>query len=274
MSLPRSEFVPEGAFINVFKNIGCIGDSLSSGEFEHILKDGEKGYWDYYYYSWGKQIERATGIDVTNFSRGGLTAKQMYEYGDKRSGDNEDLKHVFDADNLKQAYIIALGVNDIRGKDNLDKLYGGEVGDAKTDIDISDYTKNKPTFCGVYAKIIQRIQKMQPDTKFFLVSMPNDGGRDCGFSDMLRGISKTLPNCYIIDMYHDAPKYDDEFKRSYFDGHMNVLGYIWTAHFMIRYIDNIIRKNPDDFRYVPFIGTDMTPNKNPNISEFSKTVEV
>ena len=76
--------------------------------------------------------------------------------------------HLFDPFNLKQGYIIALGVNDLKGKNNLNDLYEGNVGSAKTDICLEDYNKNANTFVGWYAKIIQRIQKMQPHTKFFL----------------------------------------------------------------------------------------------------------
>ncbi len=69
--------------MNIFRTIGCIGDSLASGEFEY-WDNGQKGYWDFYEYSWGKQIERITGISVTNFSRGGMTAFHMYQEADKQ----------------------------------------------------------------------------------------------------------------------------------------------------------------------------------------------
>jgi hypothetical protein len=70
---PLSQIRHDGGMMNIFRRIGCIGDSLSSGEFEYD-NNGEKGYWDCYEYSWGKQIERITGIEMMNFSRGGLTA--------------------------------------------------------------------------------------------------------------------------------------------------------------------------------------------------------
>lgn len=41
---------------------------------------------------------------------------------------------LFDVDNMKQEYIVALGVNDIKGKDNLKNLYGGKIGSADIDI--------------------------------------------------------------------------------------------------------------------------------------------
>lgn len=64
---PLQNIIRDGGRMNIFRTIGCIGDSLASGEFEY-WDNGQKGYWDFYEYSWGKQIERITGISVTNFS--------------------------------------------------------------------------------------------------------------------------------------------------------------------------------------------------------------
>ena len=40
-------------------------------------------------------------------------------------------------------------------------------------------------------------------------------------------------------------------------GHMNPMGYIYTAELIDSYIDYIIRNNPKDFNTVGFIGTDI-----------------
>ena len=144
---PLQNIIRDGGMMNIFRTIGCIGDSLASGEFEY-WDNGQKGYWDFYEYSWGKQIERITGISVTNFSRGGMTAFHMYQEADKQDGPNADIAHLFDPFNLKQGYIIALGVNDLKGKNNLNDLYEGNVGSAKTDICLEDYNKNANTLAG------------------------------------------------------------------------------------------------------------------------------
>lgn len=249
-----------GSRIQIFRKIGCIGDSLSSGEFEYD-NQGEKGYWDCYEYSWGKYIERMTGISVTNFSRGGMTAFHMYQEADSRSSVNEDINHLFDPDNRKQAYIIALGVNDIKGQDNLKNLYGGRIGKASEDICLSDYHYNKESFVGWYAKIIQRLRQIQPDTKFFPVTMPReeeDNG-EAEFAGTIADIAGTLPNCYVIDLYRNGPVYNREFRRKYFDGHMNAMGYLFTAHLIMGEINRIIRENTEDFRHVQFIGSGRRP---------------
>ena len=147
--LPLSKIIRDGGMINIFRSIGCIGDSLSSGAFESC-ENNVRICRDYYEYSWGKQIERITGIEMTNFSRGGLIAYQLYKEADERTSPVDDINRLFDSDNSKQAYIIALGVNDMHGKDVLKNIYGGKIGNAKNDINIFDYTRNNQTFVGCY----------------------------------------------------------------------------------------------------------------------------
>lgn len=247
------------SMLQIFRTIGCIGDSLSSGEFEYD-NNGEKGYWDCYEYSWGKYIERMTGISVTNFSKGGMTAYHLYQSADEHSSEIDEINHLFDKENIKQGYIIALGVNDLKGHDNLNVLYGGKIGSAE-DICLEDYNKNAGSFAGWYAKIIQRIQALQPDVKFFLVTMPQEK-KDSGeeqFAEVIREIAAKLSNCYVIDLYRDGPIYDENFRRIYFSGHMNAMGYLFTARLILDCADRVIQKNPMDFRFVQFIGSDFKP---------------
>ncbi len=103
---------------------------------------------------------------------------------------------------------------------------------------------------------------MQPHTKFFLVTMPDEGTgnwKEESHAKALHEIADYLKNCYVIDLYHEAPKYDEEFRSKYFCGHMNAMGYLLTAHYFMTYIDWIIRHNVHDFRFVQFIGSDKIP---------------
>lgn len=72
---PLDNIVDDGGFAAIFRTIGCIGDSLSSGEFETYDEEGIKGYHDFYEYSWGQFMARTLGNKVYNFSRGGMSAK-------------------------------------------------------------------------------------------------------------------------------------------------------------------------------------------------------
>lgn len=246
------EFVPDGGLISIFNNVAVIGDSLSSGEHES-LNCGVKGFHDYYWYSWGQYISRKAGCNVKNYSVGGLTAKQFNDYF-------AWFYHVFDKENLCQAYFVALGVNDISG------VVGGnmEFG-SLDDVDFSDYNKNKDSFISQYVKIIQRIVEAQPKAKIFAVVPPEEEGRDekrvkyyNKFAEILRELPKYFENLYLIDMAKYADVHDKEFKEMYYlGGHLNAMGYRYTADLFMTYIDYIIKNDYKKFKQVAFIGKDV-----------------
>ncbi len=64
---PLDNFPANGGFSAIFRTIACIGDSLSSGEMESLDNDGNRGYHDYYEYSWGQFIARETGERCITF---------------------------------------------------------------------------------------------------------------------------------------------------------------------------------------------------------------
>ena len=55
---PLDNLVLNGGFCGIFRTIGCIGDSLSSGELESLSDENIVGWHDYYEYSWGQFIAR------------------------------------------------------------------------------------------------------------------------------------------------------------------------------------------------------------------------
>ncbi len=245
---PLDRIVDDGGFAAIFRTIGCIGDSLSSGEFESTDESGtKKGYHDYFEYSWGQYIGRAIGAKVYNFSRGGMTA---IEYWNSFARD----KDFWNPSMLCQAYIVALGVNDILNR----KMPIGTI----ADIDLSDYNNNNTeTFAGYYARILQRLKSMQPHARFFLMTMPaveesqRTEGLRAEHAALLHQMAELFDYTYVIDLNKYAPLYDAEFRRNfYLGGHMNPQGYILTAKMTMSYIDWIIRNNPEDFAQVGFIG--------------------
>ncbi len=242
---PLDNLSADGGLCGIFRTIGCIGDSLSSGEFESENSDGTKGYHDYYEYSWGQYIGRSIGAKVYNFSRGGMSAS---EYWNSFAEEND----FWNKDKLCQAYIIALGVNDLIWQKQ-------ELGSLQ-DIHPENYEKNADTFAGYYGRIIQRLKSMQPHARFFLMTMPREGDEYDGIREaqakLLREMADFFDYTYVIDLFQYAPIYDAEFKQRYFlRGHMNPAGYVLTARMTESYIDYIIRHNPEDFSQVGFIGT-------------------
>ena len=245
-SRPLDRLLPDGGFCGIFRTIGCIGDSLSSGEFESMDGAGNRGYHDYFEYSWGQYIARMTGAKVYNFSRGGMTASEYCNSFAEANG-------FWDEKLLCQAYIIALGVNDVLNQNQPLGTTG--------DICPEDYTKNAPTFAGYYGRIISRLKSMQPKARFFLVTMPRgtDEVRNRKASEvtkLLYEIAGLFEWTYVIDLEKEAPVYDAEFYRNFFlGGHMNPAGYLLTAKMIATYIDYYVRKYPEDFTQVGFIGT-------------------
>lgn len=247
---PLDHILTDGGFCAIFRTIGCVGDSLASGEFESVHPDGSLSYHDMYEYSWGQFLARQCGSRVYNFSAGGMSARQYCE-------EFADAHGFWDPALKCQAYIIALGVNDIL---NQNQEYG-----TRADIDLSDWRNNGKTFMGYYAQIIQRLKENEPRAKFFLMTIP----RDCGWSEqapaqrekiaeIIRELAEIFSNTYVLDFHRYAPFYDRSFRDTFFlGGHMNPCGYLLTARMVSSYIDYIIRHNMEDFKEVGFICTDL-----------------
>lgn len=246
---PLDRMTSNGGFASIFRTFACVGDSLSSGEFERLLTDGSHGYYDFYEYSWGQYMARAMGSKCYNFSRGGMTAKEFCENWANANG-------AFDPEKKAQAYIVAMGVNDI-SKILRGELEFGELGD----IDLENRENNKKTFLGYYAKMLQIYKKISPDACFFLMTMPrgtneteerrayNDRHRDA-----LEKLCSLFDNTYLLDFRTYAPVYDEDFReRFYLLGHLNPMGYILTAQMTMSYIDYTVRHNMKDFKGAGFI---------------------
>ena len=236
---PLDRLVDGYSNTSVFRTMAFVGDSLSSGEFE-IRNEGEKTkYYDMYEYSWGQYIARKNGLRAYNFSRGGMTAKEYMESFAESSG-------FWDKGKACQAYVIALGVNDILGQ-------GMEIGSVE---DIDD----KDTFIHYYAAIVKRYKEISPDAKFFFVTLPKEDlpGREekaKSVVEALYSLAEYFDKAYVIDLYKYGPEYNEEFrKKFYLYGHMNPSGYILTARIIDSYIDYIVRHNPEEFRKAGLIG--------------------
>ncbi len=250
---PLDRLVSDGGFCGIFRTIACIGDSLSSGEFESMDENGTVGYHDDYEYSWGQYLAREAGCKVYNFSRGGMTAEEYC------NGFAEE-KGFWDEDKKCQAYIMALGVNDIS------RVFSGsiEMGSV-ADIDVENPTACKATVIGYYGRILATYKKLQPKARIFLVTPP-PGGRHAEdekkehlrkqFSEEVRRVAEIFSFTYVIDLYRYGPVQTPEYRKYfYLAGHLNAAGYLFTAKLIMSYIDYIIRHNMEDFCQIGFVGT-------------------
>ena len=247
---PLDRIVDDGGFASLFRTIACVGDSLASGEFETLDAEGNKSYHDLFEYSWGQYMARAMGSRAYNFSKGGMTARVYMESFAQE-------KDFWNPDKAAQAYILALGVNDV-SMTLRENWPLGSMADVK-----DDWRDNAKSFAGYYAAIIQRYKEISPDAKFFLMTMPRDPERapervplEEEHARLIHAMAARFANAYVIDLRRYAPLYDREFKENfYLNGHLNPCGYILTAKMVMSYMDYIIRHNMDDFRESGLIGT-------------------
>ena len=254
---PLEHLVSDGGYCGIFRTIACIGDSLASGEFESIDDEGKKHYHDFFDYSWGQYLGRMCGSKVYNFSRGGMTAKWYCEtFADEKGYWSPDL--------AAQAYLVALGVNDLHNRP--DVVEGREPLGSVDQLDLSDWRNNPKNFAGYYATIIQRYREIQPRAPFFLLTFPDHPRSGAHTAEhhrvdeehraLLCDLAKVFPDTYVIDLLRFGPTYDEKFRETFFSGsHMNPMGYVFTARVVASYIDWIIRQQPEKFREAGFIGT-------------------
>ena len=247
---PLDNLVSDGGFCGIFRTMGIIGDSYASGELESY-EEGIAGFHDFYEYSWGQYMARTLGNKVYNFSRGGMTAKEFVEnYADKCG--------VYSYEKLCQAYIIALGVNDM-------KKY--ELGDVERAF-CENPSPDNQSFLSYYARIIKSIKSKQPQAKLFLMTFPYqpENPREKQekrekWSEGIRTLAEKFDHTYVLDFRKYAPSYDAKWEKTFHLGHMTPAGYLLTSKMVMSYIDWIIRNNPDDFAQVGFIGTPYSYNK-------------
>lgn len=241
---PLDRLVDSYSNTSILRTIACIGDSLSSGEFELHNENGGRYLQGMLDYSWGQFLGRKNGCTVYNFSRGGMTAGDYFDFFAEEKG-------FWDKEKACQAYIIALGRNDLVGRKQ-------ELGSIEDICD--DYTKNKNTFAGNYGKIISKYKEISPNAKFFFVTFPKEGSAEIDelaerMVKLLYDFAEHFDNSYVIDLYNYAPIYDEKFKEKYFmHNHMNPMGYVLTARLVDSYIDYIIRHNTKAFEEVGYIG--------------------
>ena len=245
---PLDAFPMNGGFAGIFRRIAVVGDSLSSGEFES--GDGSDcRFHDYYEYSWGQFLAREIGSTVYNFSKGGMTAKEYcLQFASQ--------KNFWDRELACQAYILALGCNDLHWHDGVIPL------GTTADICLEDWHNNTESFAGYYGQIIQRYREISPNAFFFLMTMPRDDGDedkrriDDGHAALLQDLSRLFEQTYVLDLRSYAPVYDAAFKEKFFlRGHMNPAGYLLTARMVSSYLDYLVRSDFQTFSQVGFINT-------------------
>ena len=227
---PLERIRNDAGLMTVFRHVGCIGDSLASGEAVYKKADGTTGGKDLFEYSWGQYLARMTGNTYYNWSKGGLRCDTFLS--------SSLATECFDGNHKCEAYIIGLGQNE-----NNRKYKIGTV----EDINLGDYTQNPDTYYGNYG--IQKIQEMQPKAKIFILTDPLKSVENAGYNSAVREIAGIFKSVYLVDLYtYGTALYNSGFlyqqKRG---GHYNAVGYFICAMIISTYIDWIMKKNPENY---------------------------
>ncbi len=208
--------------ISTFSNLLAIGDSLTTGTFNHN-EGGTTEYIEIEKYSYPTQLSKATGIEVDNMGQGGLSTKRWYETQQGRITGGHDI------------CIINLGANDTQANGMTVALF-------------EQYMQ----------LIINKVKETNPKIKIFLASLlPNyyyaNRSWFAPFRRKLIDIANNNTDCYFVDL----TLYSDCLAGTvYSQGHLTALGYKKESDELIGYISDIMENNIEDFKYVQFIGTD------------------
>lgn len=245
-------FVP---LAGIFAKWGFIGDSLSSGFPSDDLNgirwrgNGGRNFWKF---SWGQCMCRSLGVEGTNFTHGGETAKHWLNYfpGHIRETYNTDSSLTADFDNdPKTVYCIQLGFNDRSAHEPL-----GSIAE-NVHKSLSDYTADDlNTFAGQYSKIILLCKQVAPSSRIFCITTPKlelgNGVEKDGYNGIIREIVNEFDNVFLIDLYRYLPYTPYMYIYGKESCHLYAQGYVYIANAITTYIDYIIRKNPQSFKNV------------------------
>lgn len=206
----------------IFKNVICIGDSLTRGYYTNTYPNG-----DAYYPTYPQFLQKITGWVATNAGRSGATAKEWYD---------ERINLFTYSD--KDIAVIYLGTN-----------YGLED---TVDTDLSNATN-----AGSYCRIIERLLSDNQKMKIFLCTVSNvtsdaDGSKTTLTNNTIRKIANKYSNCYTIEL-KDNLCYD--FSEPVAHPHNDVIhfgsiGYNLLAHVIAKSISDIVVGNLTDFEVI------------------------
>ena len=232
----ESKPIQNNDLIGAFMKVGVIGDSLSVGHIQD--RDDTSASPRQLDYSWVSFLAKDTGSEYVHLGRSGATTKSWFT-------DAQGYTEFVKSENLCQAYIICLGANDVAYV---------SLG-SRSDIDLTDKTKNGDTYYGNYAKIIQTIKEVNPTAKIFTMTMPTPR-INANYNNAVREITEMFDDCFLVDLERN---YDNYFstgviRSDYVNGHYTALGYRAIASVNKIALSNTIAEN-----YVSFHNIDEIP---------------
>ncbi len=212
--------------VSLFESAGVIGDSFASGELHDPLTGNYVA--TNYAVSWPQIMGRDHGMDVVNFSEGGLTTKTWLTDAD------HGLPALL-ADDPLNLYIIALGANDAAA------ISGGTMSlGTIADVDTSDYTQNPDSFYGNYGRIIGNILTHAPHSKIVCLSVAGEGQRH--MDEHIQAVAKKY-RIPFIDLTQDPYFTSHGFYGSIVSGYPLAYGYSGMEKAIVRLLEKCMLRN-------------------------------
>lgn len=228
----------KGTECSVFDNLLCIGDSITQGAPTppDITPDPSKATRtvnNQIMYSYPSSMKKQWGVECTNWGRSGSTSQGWYDY----YSSNEPSWSGHDG------AIMLIGNNDYHLVDDLGGL-------TEETLPIASQRSK-----AAMMSIITKLKADNADIKIFICTLLP--GWDIGTSlsplviQNIKDIAATEDNVYLIDL----SKYS-KIKGAYMYGHPTAIGYNQLAREIGGAIGYTIINNPDEFKWIQFIGTE------------------
>ena len=216
---------------SMFSNFASCGDSFTAGS---IFNSASVYLGDFPKVSWGKVLERLTGVENFIYASGGATTKTFRTRA-------ECLPKIL-TDPARDLYIIALGINDY-GTVNIGTL---------SDINDIDPELNADTYYGNYGYIIAKIKDHAPNAKIILLKswLPkytavNPYGRSGYYSYMSTAIEELADHfgCLFVETLYIPFLCSPEYNEGFYGGHPTAPLYAGMAYAMRKAISEVLTQN-------------------------------
>lgn len=236
----------KGNEIQAFTRGICIGDSVTEGTMDYA-----EGTFNKAGTSYPAILKRLTNLDITNAGIAGATSKTWYDmslnssagWGDWVNNEwfwKEPTGTSLDYSGYDFA-IIHLGINDIGYMEGtIDEL-------------LVEYEAN------IY-NIINKLKENNNGIKIFLATIvpsyaPNYNENYQAMNRKIREIAEATTNVYLLDLNNLS---NLSTHGAYNIWHPTAIGYVKLAEEIKSLISYTISQNLDDFKFIQYIGTNMT----------------
>lgn len=220
--------------MSIFKSIGLIGDSYTSGTYS-VINNGEEEIESDINLSWGNILAEKYGITPRNYGWGGATVKKWLEVPNSR-------KEAFDNDEVCDVYTIAFGIND-KNKTGVEKakydptFWYTALGSIDDEI-------GEDTFYAYLKEICEYVHDKAPHSPIFVIT-PYKYYKH--WNEAIGEVADLYDYVYFADIYENCPYYVGD-GSGYFGSHPTIEGHQMLAEYFDILFCKIINENRNDIQ--------------------------